>query len=206
MQRTWTWSFLALLCRMKGVKYYKSYLAGLSLNTSSQPDSLQLLDVPQVWSIPLSQTYQAEISFSCWYSCTAPGDIKIVLFSVFLFFPSYHIYFFFNWFDSLMFYLAPGKTDLHHYRATHTHFAKTNNNHARRQTGEKPDSVHQYGIPSALKGRGRNQENCGTAEQNTGLYYWQNVCHTPNVNISVQKHGGSHKAVPHIWEEYHRKK
>lgn len=123
--------------------------------------------------------------------------LRLFCFLFFFFFPSYHI-FFFNCFDSLMFYLAPGKTDLHHYRAAHTHFAKTNNNHARRQTGEKPDSVHQYGIPSALKGRGMNQENCGTAEQNTGLYYWQNVCHTPNVNISVQKHGLSHKAVPHI--------
>lgn len=94
MQRTWTWSFPALLCRMKGVKYYKSYLAGLSLNTSSPPDSLQLLDVPQVWSIPLSQTYQAEISFSCWYGCTAPGDIKIILFSVFLFFSLLSFFFF----------------------------------------------------------------------------------------------------------------
>lgn len=108
------------------------------------------------------------------------------------------------WFYSLMFYLASGKTYLHHCGAACTHFVKTSSNCTRRKSREEPRSACQCGIPSVPKVQG--------CELRTLQNGWQGcavgkVFDIPQMcsKVGVQSTGGSHHTRDRIGEVSHRR-
>lgn len=118
-------NFTAFLCMMVGIKFCKTHLERLSLNTSSP---VQVI-TPSSWisSSPLLSFRPTEQKFPF---------LNISRLLVGLHSPRRY------WYGFILWCLASGKTYLHHYRAARTCFVTISRNCTRRKSREEPHSAY----------------------------------------------------------------